>query len=302
MRTIVIGLIALLGIMLSSCIRDAKVTPPKSDPKLVVTCFISPEDTVLKAKITLSKPVLGVQDYSGYDDAVSDAQINISDGVQTLALTFNPSERAYVYDLKEMPGFIKVGGKYYLTASMPGGKYVKAETTVPTNTVDSATANIAFRNKVENSFTQRIVQVSFLDIAGQENRYRIEAYIRTSPFGENRVIPLYFNSEEAQFSYNILSDQERDGKLLKSGDATYYYYQSDETHTRVFAKIYNTSKEYYDYHRSINNFQGDSPFAEPVLVYTNIENGLGVFASYTSTVISTPVPAENSMLSIQQNK
>lgn len=283
--------------MLSSCIRDAKVTLPKSDPKLVVTCFISPQDTVLKAKITMSKPVLGVQDYSDFDDAVSDAQINISDGVQTLALKFDPSRRAYFYHLKDMPGFIKAGGKYSLTASAPSGQYVSAVTTLPKDTVNGATANIAFRNKVENNSTQRIVQVNFFDIAGQENRYRMEAYISSSTFGENLVSDIYFSSEEGQFSYNIFSDQDRDGKLLKSGDA---YYYSSGTEGRMFARIYNTSKEYYEYHRSIGNFQGDSPFAEPVLLYTNIENGLGVFAGYTVTVVSAPVPEENSILSTQQ--
>ncbi|MGB0985308.1 MAG: DUF4249 family protein, partial [Saprospiraceae bacterium] len=40
------------------------------------------------------------------------------------------------------------------------------------------------------------------------------------------------------------------------------------------------SKSYVDYYRSMNDYlAGDgNPFAEPVVLYTNVDNGLGVFS------------------------
>jgi hypothetical protein len=52
----------------------------------------------------------------------------------------------------------------------------------------------------------------------------------------------------------------------------------------AFLRIYllSTDKPYYDFHKSLENYSlGDTPFAEPSFVYSNVKGGLGIFASYT---------------------
>jgi hypothetical protein len=52
----------------------------------------------------------------------------------------------------------------------------------------------------------------------------------------------------------------------------------------AFLKVYllNTDKSYYDYHRSLGNYDsGDDPFTEPSPVFSNVNGGLGIFAAYT---------------------
>jgi hypothetical protein len=48
-------------------------------------------------------------------------------------------------------------------------------------------------------------------------------------------------------------------------------------------EIYKLSNDLYKYIKSVNKQQqvGDNPFSEPVFVYTNIKNGLGIFAGYS---------------------
>ena len=57
-----------------------------------------------------------------------------------------------------------------------------------------------------------------------------------------------------------------------------------DRHTRFSVQVLYMSETYYEYRRSVmlhENTQ-DNPFAEPVSVYSNVENGYGIFAGYSS--------------------
>jgi hypothetical protein len=49
--------------------------------------------------------------------------------------------------------------------------------------------------------------------------------------------------------------------------------------------LVNTSEAYFNYLKSFNMYQRASgnPFATPVQVYSNVENGMGIFAGGTLT-------------------
>ena len=50
-------------------------------------------------------------------------------------------------------------------------------------------------------------------------------------------------------------------------------------------RLVNTSEAYFNYLKSFNMYQRASgnPFATPVQVYSNVENGMGIFAGGTLT-------------------
>ena len=53
----------------------------------------------------------------------------------------------------------------------------------------------------------------------------------------------------------------------------------------LFALLRTTTEEYYNYHytRDLQASVENNPFAQPVLVFDNIDGGLGVFAGYSQT-------------------
>jgi len=289
-KLIFLSFISTMFCFTSGCVRDAKnVKLTQTEPKLVVTSFISPDDTILKVKITKSKPVLGQQDPFGYVRPVSDAQVSISDGSQTVTLTFDDSLQSYTFPMQGLPNFIKAGGTYFLSASTPDGKSVSASTTVPINKVDASTAIITFREFTDGGFTRDVIDFTFFDIPNEENFYRVEAYLVTNDnSNRNSVEEVYFNYDEEDSRYNLYKDQNRNGKEFKIVEGNYNYYgQSPSSGSQeIFVNVYNTSRAYYDYHKSIDSFQGDDPFSEPVLIYSNIKNGLGIFASYNTVQVS----------------
>lgn len=291
-KIIYLSYAAVICWLMTGCVRDAKnVTLPQSEAKLVVTAFISPDDTVLFVEITKSRPVLGQQDAYGLNNAVRDAQVIISDGSQSLTLTFDETLQQYTYPLQANPNFVKAGATYFLSATTPDGKSVSATTTVPVNKIDAATAMITFKEYKDDNYTSNSIDFSFFDIPNEENYYRVEAYIiYKQDLREEGTSKVYFNDSREGSQFNLYSDKNKDGKEFSAVKGIYFNPSSFAIPQQLFVNVYSTSKEYYDYHKSVGSFQGDNPFSEPTLIYSNIKNGLGVFAGYTTTVVSKPIP------------
>jgi hypothetical protein len=120
----------------------------------------------------------------------------------------------------------------------------------------------------------------FTDIKGDANYYSILSeltrYNSSSSFyyqNTNLVDPIYGN----------FNDMDIEGKRSKIPlvDINLKSFTIDDS---AFLKIYllNTDKPYYDYHRSILNYNsGETPFTEASPIYSNINGGLGIFAAYT---------------------
>src|SRR5688500_16278912 len=110
--------IFIVTMMQLSCIREVKdIDLPQPDQvKLVVGCFISPQDSVISATITKSHSPYGFFD-TGYP-VVQDARVELSDGVENESFTFSTKDSLYLL----APQKIKItGGKqYFLTVEAPG--------------------------------------------------------------------------------------------------------------------------------------------------------------------------------------
>jgi hypothetical protein len=56
----------------------------------------------------------------------------------------------------------------------------------------------------------------------------------------------------------------------------------------IRAYLLSTDEAYFRYHRTLNQQRkssADDPFSEPVLIYSNLTGGLGVFAAFNRTEV-----------------
>jgi hypothetical protein len=58
---------------------------------------------------------------------------------------------------------------------------------------------------------------------------------------------------------------------------------------QIYINLEKVDETYYRYHNALSHYQGVDLFTEPTLVYSNVENGLGVFCSYHSMMDSVVV-------------
>lgn len=107
-----------------------------------------------------------------------------------------------------------------------------------------------------------------------------------------------FGGSGSSYYYNVFSDELIDGKeydiqfsdyirldQVKYEKSPYEYDTSNPEKTVYLIYLHEISPDYYWYVKSMVSASnvGDNPFVEPVQVRSNIENGIGIFTSFTSS-------------------
>ena len=274
--------------------------------KLVVNGYISPQDTLLTVKVSRSKPAL-VEPSEAVPFVVENATVTLTDGSRVVAFRYNSVRQFYQAPVALMP--IKAGQTYTLTASTPDGRQVSAQATVP-KPIPISAISLDSTITATNTAKTKSYRISFVwqDPATETNFYQYEGYLQwrdskfTYPIGGQAEAPvpninvLQFNRDRA--TGNLLSDDRQQGSLLTSQSAnvaTIVVQKGDPkaaeyvTYTypgaRVVAQLLNTEESFYRYTSAVFRQRqvGNSPFAEPVLIPSNIAGGLGCFAAYNRT-------------------
>lgn len=284
MRQIITNLFLLTGFwMLLSCEKDATIPLPKSDKKLVLTCFLSPDEDTIIARLSWTKPIFGMNDNISLLVADATVQIAGPDGMKTLI--WDPIADDYRIPQNQIQ--IRPGESYTVSAQTPSGSKVKGTCKVPlryenqfqTQVVDSA---IMYSDGIGKDRYSYIIKAIFQPAGPGESWFRLGAYQRDGISN--------FPGEPTQEFWTFL-DYELDTRFFKSTGPSINPYSAvistfprsfeNEDSAQVFKFVLTQGdKTYYDFHESVFNFEGDNPFAEPVRLFTNVENGLGVVCSY----------------------
>lgn len=270
---------------------------PETDSKLVVACFISPQDTVLAAKVTETKLLIGST--GDIKDDILNASVSLSDGSKTIQLIYNVKLGYYRALPAALP--ILVGKTYTVSVSTPDGRKVDATTTIPKSIdikevkIDSTKVNdFQQGNSVTN--TEYDVKVIWQDKAAETNYYRalsefIVIYGIPDPKNVKNII---YTPISTIVDLRTIDDKNMDGQLLSLNrnylapniGANNQGQQIDRSKSlnKIKVGLFQTDIHYYNYHTSLRRQrENNNPFAEPVLLYTNIKGGFGCFGSYNAT-------------------
>lgn len=259
-----------------SMISDVEV--PESEPKLVINSYISTENDTLKVNIQQSKPlyVPSTNFEFGYP-VVTDATVKISDGSKSITLIYNDIQKKYIA-ISDVFN-IEPGSTYYLEVNTPRGETATSSCTIPLAEVpEIEITNIETFN--DYGYIEKVISFQFKDLPGDGDFYHIQAgTIYKTGYEGNFMGDIYFEKGD-----NFVSDINKDKSyfLYKTGRISI----QEPYQTEVFIFIAVTDENYFNFHRSVNNFQGDNPFSEPTPVFTNITGGLGVFGAFAGQTTS----------------
>lgn len=169
MKKKIFFLFSLAAVNLACQKEVTSIKLPESDSKLVVTSFISPQDTAVHVRITRSVPTIGYVQAVGVP--VVDAMVRISNDTQTASLEFNDTTGTYFAETAYFP--ITAGTTYTLRVTTPDGGQAEATCTVPaaldlplTITLDSA--SVSYNTQKEYN-----LRIGWPDPAGETNYYRV---------------------------------------------------------------------------------------------------------------------------------
>lgn len=261
--------------------------------KLVVSSFLSPQDTTLAVKVTRSNTVVGDSiSLLQTGNNITDATVTLSDGSKSVVLPYN--NRTAGDTVKNRPYYSInarllpiVTGKTYTLTVVSNGQIATSTCTIPT-------AVPLTEIKLDSLNRRYFVLVRWQDPDGATNYYQVTGIFRY----------IAANCKACQNeSYNTLSfdddnrglfdDAGRSGKEIVSGRAyltpagTINFYNQYKT-ASVTADLMSIDQNFYRFQEAVmrQRRSRNNPFAEPVLIPSNIDGGLGCFAGYNNATMT----------------
>ncbi len=277
--------VVVLLFSLHSCIEDVNdVNLPTIDTKMVISSFITPGDSI-RIKVSKSTPIFYNQVYtdweSQYYTPLIDATVSISniETGETKEIPYNPELEYYLLTPSEFP--VEKGHEYLLTASAAGLKSISAKTSVPFGTPEIHSLSIDtvysesydYGDGTTYEYHDLVVSGYLVDTPNENNYYTVGAFIREeyySSWDDTTYVYYYYHGGDS------FTDLDKDGQDIPF--KTYVYINGNSTFS---LSLLSTDEHYYRYHKSFYSWDSENPFGEPSPLYSNIDGGLGIFASFS---------------------
>ncbi len=309
-RTTSLYLALLSALMLAGCgSLVQEVDPgrlPTATAKLVIHSYLSPQDTVLAVLVQAPQAVIGQQqNNTSIRNVVANAVVDLSDGTQTVRLPFSVRDQLYRLPIARLP--ILPGRTYTLSVSAPGFAATTAQSTVPVTVLPTGIEVDSVRSpQGQGSSVRYFSRLLWRDPVSVANFYTVSGTMRfdvTVPIFSRTNPPVVLRDTtfagtrplRLESGVEILGDQSRDGQAFISGtfaDNVNYYEGPGATgitrNKRITLTLMTLDGVYFRYQEALSRYQtaNDNPFAEPVLIPSNIQNGLGCFAALNRASIT----------------
>ncbi len=273
-----------LIILASSCDEDTftsvvEIEIPEHTPLPAVACQFKAGDTYIEVLVSKSQQITGNPDFEILDNA--EVRIFKNDNLWQTIAYFEQSKKYIQSSINPIPAD---GATYRLEVAVPGFETVTATQVMPAaptiqNLTFTEDGGIDLYGEVVNK-----VKVDIIDQAGVDNYYAIEIINFRTFDNEEYYEEVYFESIdpliEYGYHYMLLDDASFDGGTytLDAGIGSWQF-QNPQPGDGIIARIYSLTRDDYLYNRSLEIYYDaiDNPFAEPVVVQDNIENGYGIF-------------------------
>ena len=282
-----------------SCQKVIPLDAETKTPKLVLNTLFN-ENDIWEVNVSRSLSVLDDGNLSNVDNATGVSVYDNSNNSLVASLTFDGENYLSLANVKPV-----AGKEYRIEVSAPDYKSVtsidKCPKNVPIISFDSSSTRTSFGDiRYETSIDfqdpsgdnyygikmdiieyQRIYNSSTGDYDTTEIN-RTDAYLSTSN-------PVVDNSGPDSYARILtFKDNLFDGQKQKI-TFDYYYYISGTPNQFSVRKVslLSLTESTYKYLKSIETYRNvdGNPFAEPVQVYSNVENGFGIFGGQSSYVL-----------------
>jgi len=274
----------LILIIVGSCTKQIPFDDPETGQKLVMNALIEPNDSIA-VSVSRSASILNPSDVEVLDNAelslfedgqlVGDLEL---DEFGIYRMDFAPEE-GYVYELVGNHADLGMVSSETTIPSAIGVSNITVEETINFN--DEQIFRVEFDlddPSGDNFYVLRIVENQ--DDVNQWNR----AFISTEPFFLGGAQDNYF-VDGAAFRDDAFDGQNQRIRI----DLDNHGLGSDFL-DNLHILLISATEEHFLYHVSYKahvDTDGD-PFAQPVQIYSNVDNGLGIFAGHNKSLTEIP--------------
>ncbi len=270
-----------------ACTEEPVLNVPVPSPKICVSSFISPDTCVVflyKNEYILAENIYDPDVKISIDNA---SKIKLYENGVYFTDLFPCNNEYYSYyatNKKLIPQ-----NTYQIEIAADGYPDVSASTFLPEEVPILSVDTVSY---LLDGFQYILCTVNFHDPLDEENYYFFEVQAK-SPGGRGTFAACTFYSddpvveEKVEFGSNqlLFSDKSINGKGygLKVSVSANKFHWSDLNFV-----LHSVSKDFYLHFKSYVHYDKakEDEFSEPVLIYSNINRGLGIFAGYSNSVIS----------------
>ena len=277
----IIALSAFGLIGLSACEKVIEFDAEVKEPKLVANSWFT-QDSTWKVHLSRSLSVID----NGDLNSVENGTVRILDGNGALIETLTATEYGF-YEGTQMP---TAGASYRVEASASGYTSVTGSDFLPQPVAITNIDTLRQGNGLEGDME---IKITIQDPPG-ENFYllRLRSYEDWGGNGNGMyVYPDYMTNDPAfesvgdenYYRWGPIRDALFDGQTYTFTITVDSYLFDPVSHDELQVVLYSTSEAGYNYRRSYELYkQADgNPFAQPVQVYSNVDEGFGCFAGYS---------------------
>lgn len=271
----------LFSFLFISCEKEIPFDDPGTESRIVMGSYISQNDDSITVQLSKSESILSENEFLDLSGASVMAFENGN-------LVGNLSEvSAGKYSIPFIPS---AGKQYQIRVSYDNLPEVSATTVIPL--LPQNTEVITSEVQIDDTYPYRM-NIQFDDNPNSRDFYQILLIYKQAGVEYDIILSFVTNSEvlrnnEADagdsefyhFNNALFSDDLFNGNRVNIPIRSADYLEGDG---EIFLRIMKVSEDYYLYRNTaISQFQinGD-PFSQPVMIYSNVENGYGVFAGYS---------------------
>ena len=297
---------------LSSCEQVIEPDLPEHTPRLVLHAFFT-ADGIWTAYVGRSSGILESRPL--HERSVEDAVVELLAGDRVVEeMKFLEAARVYAFE----DSTLEAGETYSLQVSAPGFATIRATDAIPKpvpTSILSYRTDTSVRSESETS-REFSIELEIQDPPGEANYYQISMYQVSTGRGIWRYEGILSTKDPSIIADNGVDESPVEGESF-SGEAPYFkdalfdgrthkieltydgvsvlrediaweaeVAEDDQgpPNLKTYLQVLYISAAYYEYLKTarLHDYTRDNPFAEPLSVYSNVENGYGIFAGYSS--------------------
>lgn len=276
----------LLFVILSSCTKEVDITLPDIESKLVVTSLLT-ADSLLTVHISKSVSITDTANLI-VENATAILYIN---GTLQEVLDYD-SNGFYV-----SKSIVQKKENYEIKVTAPSFQQVQSTAQIPEQVKLIATNFTQNAGIDEEGYEFSTVSIQFRDQESTQDFYEIQFYEEHLGYKDEKFVygfggfsydPIIKAEGDQEYypDYLLLSDELINGETVNL-DINFFDRSSSDRTLKIYLEFRAVSRDYYLYKKSlIRHLANQFPdiwdgTGEPAQLFTNIENGYGIFAGYT---------------------
>lgn len=281
--------------LLGACENQLEIPMDKVNTQLTMNAEVRPGEN-FRVLVTFSKKPLS----QGAFEVPKDAVVNMFENGEYLeTLAYNPDDTSRIYGAYKGKKRPKPGSEYSLEVLLPGYDRLTAKDKVPqaveilqlnTNYYPTdfgqdgqAKFQLRFKDNPEEEFYVLYVFYQSLERTGSEGPDSLEYRY----FSNTRRIDLQDAEDEYTggilFSDVSFNGQEKVLNIDFTAQPIAFFDAFRYKEVKLLFELRRISKNNFQYKKTYTSYLNgaNNGFGEPVIVHTNVENGLGIFSSFT---------------------